>query len=1010
MYGRRGQQRQNRVDAAPARHRRLSPGRPAGAAAPHLAYAPAAGRQPSRARAVRGAELVRSARALAAAALLALGALALPTTARTANVSEGGTDLPGDTTTTGHVDVGGSVTGTISDSDEVDGDLDAFRVELQAGETYQFDLEGQQTSKGTLSDPYLELRDAGDSTLQEDDDSGEGRNRRLSYTPTSAGTYYLVAGSATSDTGTYTLSVSGPEDPDETNNAPEFTDATTVREVAENSAANTSVGAAVTATDDDADQLAYSLEGTDAASFTISSSSGQIATIAGVTYNYEAKSSYSVRVKADDGTDSDTIEVTIDLTDVPEQSAKPAKPTLAAVTGSSTSLVASWTEPGLNGGPAIPGYDVQYREGTSGAWTTFDHTGTAVTTTITGLTANTEYQVQVRALNGETPSAWSDPSDAVRTNAEGETPTAPTITSVEVTSTPSDSVAYLEGETIRFTVTFSAAVEVVGDPVFTFALGNRGDFRDVDAAYEGGSETIALVFAYTVLATDEDSNGISLYAGVIFTDSDGPVRLDADDAIIAFADGAGNNGVVVHADLTWTRFRQEEDHKVDGTGRMNRAPVFPEGDSTTRTVARSSLPLPNDTGSRGAAVGEPVLATDANDDELKYRLEGADEDLFHINPNTGQIRTLPPVEAGAADDLSYPRDSYQVRVIADDGKRRTDTIDMTIYFTGSVGPPPPLEPVTVTLHLSAEEVVEDSDAVTVTAAASPASATAFTVTVSASAVAPATAADFELSANRVLSFLPNATASTGTVTIAPVDDGDAEPTRVVTVSGSASIAGVTGPDDVTLRILDDDSGDPPPPPPPRSTEPPTVSVRASAKAVSPGGAVELTATASDPDGGPVTYAWSSPSGSFDARDGATATWTAPPAPGEVEIRVTVTDDEGDTASATVTVTVAGAPTVTVTAEPGGGSGGEVMLTATASDPDGGPVTYAGARRRGASTRAATATWTAGPVTYAWSSPSGSFDDEGYGVGRGGGGDGRPDGDGRRRRGRRRRRRVRWRYG
>ena len=104
-----------------------------------------------------------------------------------------------------------------------------------------------------------------------------------------------------------------------------------------------------------------------------------------------------------------------------------------------------------------------------------------------------------------------------------------------------------------------------------------------------------------------------------------------------------------------------------------------------------------------------------------------------------------------------------------------------------------------------------------------------------------------------------------------------------------------------------------------------MSVTASATSVSAGGAVVLTATASDPDGGSVTYAWSSPSGSFDATDGASATWTAPPEPGAVEIRVTVTDDEGETASAavTVTVTVAGPPTVTSvkSAEPTvGGSG------------------------------------------------------------------------------------------
>ena len=244
-------------------------------------------------------------------------------------------------------------------------------------------------------------------------------------------------------------------------------------------------------------------------------------------------------VKADDGFGgTDTYAVTINLGDVNEQPDTPAKPTLAAVTGSSTSLAASWTKPGLNGGPDITGYKVQFRQG-SGNWQNFTHDDTGVTATITGLIANTEYQVRVRAENGEADSDWSDPSDAVRTNA-------------------------------------------------------------------------------------------------------------------------------------------------------------------------ADMPIP-----------------------------------------------------------------------------------------------PGLE---VTLHLSDSdgEVGEDSGAVTVTATASPASAAAFTVTVSVSAVAPATDDDFTLSSNRVLSFAGNATESTGTVTIAPVDDGDAEANQVVTVSGLASIAGVTGPDDVTLTIIDDD--------------------------------------------------------------------------------------------------------------------------------------------------------------------------------------------------------------
>ena len=140
------------------------------------------------------------------------------------------------------------------------------------------------------------------------------------------------------------------------NNAPVFSAATTTRTVAENSAEGTNVGAVIpAATDaDSGDTLTYSMEGTDAASFAFDASTRQITTITGVTYNHEAtKNSYSVTVKASDGTASATIAVTIDVTDVNEKSAKPDKPTLAAVTGSSTTLTATWTKPDLNGGPDI---------------------------------------------------------------------------------------------------------------------------------------------------------------------------------------------------------------------------------------------------------------------------------------------------------------------------------------------------------------------------------------------------------------------------------------------------------------------------------------------------------------------------------------------------------------------------------------------------------------------------------------------------------------------------------
>ena len=103
------------------------------------------------------------------------------------------------------------------------------------------------------------------------------------------------------------------------NEAPSFSEgASATREVAENSAAGTSVGAAVTATDPDAgNTLTYTLSGTDAASLDIGSSTGQLTTKTGVTYDYETKSSYSLTVEASDGNGGTaSIAVTINLTDV----------------------------------------------------------------------------------------------------------------------------------------------------------------------------------------------------------------------------------------------------------------------------------------------------------------------------------------------------------------------------------------------------------------------------------------------------------------------------------------------------------------------------------------------------------------------------------------------------------------------------------------------------------------------------------------------------------------------
>ena len=80
----------------------------------------------------------------------------------------------------------------------------------------------------------------------------------------------------------------------------------------------TNIGNAIAATDVDSGghTLTYTLGGTDSASFGIVSTSGQLQTKAAL--DYETKNAYSVTVTASDGTLTDTIDITIKVTDVNE--------------------------------------------------------------------------------------------------------------------------------------------------------------------------------------------------------------------------------------------------------------------------------------------------------------------------------------------------------------------------------------------------------------------------------------------------------------------------------------------------------------------------------------------------------------------------------------------------------------------------------------------------------------------------------------------------------------------
>ena len=240
--------------------------------------------------------------------------------------------------------------------------------------------------------------------------------KEVSWTPVAAGKkacVYAEDAAGNSDAALWTTAIAAAA----ANAAPEFTaGATATRTLAETVGAATvqtaaNIGAAFAATDDDTtDTLVYSLEGADAGSFTVDTSTGQLKTKVGESYDYEAKTSHAVTVKVVDGNGgSDTIAVTVNVTNnTNEQPVKPAAPTVAAVSGSTTSLRVSWSAPVNTGRPAITSYDVQYRKGTSGEWSDGPQDETGTSADITGLEAGSAYQVQVRATNADGDGPWSD--------------------------------------------------------------------------------------------------------------------------------------------------------------------------------------------------------------------------------------------------------------------------------------------------------------------------------------------------------------------------------------------------------------------------------------------------------------------------------------------------------------------------------------------------------------------------------------------------------------------------
>ena len=100
---------------------------------------------------------------------------------------------------------------------------------------------------------------------------------------------------------------------------------------------------------------------------------------------------------------------------------------------------------------------------------------------------------------------------------------------------------------------------------------------------------------------------------------------------------------------------------------INNAPVFTDGSRTTRIVVSGSI-------------GEPVVATDVDNDPLTYYLSGTDATAFDIDSTTGQLKTK------AARNYN-DKAAYTVTVTVSDGSLITEiAVTVNVIGTGTDTP------------------------------------------------------------------------------------------------------------------------------------------------------------------------------------------------------------------------------------------------------------------------------------------------------------------------------------
>ena len=447
---------------------------------------------------------------------------------------------------------------------------------------------------------------------------------------------------------------SEPPNPEPANQAPAFDAASATRSVAENSAAGTNVGAAVTATDPDAgDTLTYTLSGTDAASFAIGGSTGQITTVDGESYDYEVKSSYSLKVEATDGKGGTaSIAVTVNLINVNEAPAFGEGEADETGVKTTTRQVAENSPAGTSVGAPIDATDPD------GDTLTYSLTGTDATSFTIGSATG-----QITTITGET---YDHEAKASYDLVVAVTDTGGLLSAIGVTVSLTDVEETANGQGNTGPQQTKPGPPRNRAPAFADTSATREVAENSAAGTNVGPAITATdpdtgdTLTYSLSGTDAASFTIDASTGQITTVANVNYDYESKSSYSLTVDASDAGGLSASIAVT-----------VNLTN-VNEAPAFAPT-SATREVAENSA--------AGVNVGVAVVATDPDDDSLTYSLSGTDASSFTIGASTGQITTVANV------DYDYEsKSSYSLTVNAADEDGLSDSIAVTVTLT-DVGTP-----------------------------------------------------------------------------------------------------------------------------------------------------------------------------------------------------------------------------------------------------------------------------------------------------------------------------------